>query len=47
MNGVQQDIYSILALYTTSLSSEGIELGDEPTQLRRIAYAIEAQLFQV
>jgi hypothetical protein len=28
-------------------SSEGVELGDDPTQLRRIAYATEAHLRRV
>jgi hypothetical protein len=32
---------------TVSLSSGGIEVGDEPSQLHRIAYATEAHLRRV
>jgi hypothetical protein len=33
LKGVQQAIYSSRAVSTASSSSEGVELGDEPTQL--------------
>jgi hypothetical protein len=44
MKGIQQAIYSSRAVSTAPLSSEGAELGDEPTQLQRIADATEARL---
>jgi hypothetical protein len=37
LKGVQQAIYSSRAVSTAPSSSEGVELGDEPTQLRRIS----------
>jgi hypothetical protein len=33
---VQQVVYSSHAVYTMSLSSRGIEVGDEPAQLGRL-----------
>jgi hypothetical protein len=36
LKGVQQAIYSISAVSIAPSSSKGVELGDEPTQLRRI-----------
>jgi chromosome segregation ATPase len=47
LKGVQQALYSSCTVSTASLSSEGIEVGDEPTQLRRLADATEAHLHQV
>jgi hypothetical protein len=44
MKGVQQALYFSHAMSTASLSSEGAELGHEPTQLCRIAYDTEACL---
>jgi hypothetical protein len=44
LKGVQQDLYSSRAMSIVSLSSRGIELGDDPTQLRKLSYAIEAHL---
>jgi hypothetical protein len=41
LNEVKQDICSVCAVPTMSQIAE---LGDEPTQLRRLADAIEAQL---
>jgi hypothetical protein len=47
LKGVQQALYSSRAVSTVSLSSGGIEVGDDPTQLRRITDAIEAHLRHV
>jgi hypothetical protein len=47
MKGVQQDLYLSYAVSTASSSSEAVELGDEPTQLRNIEYATEACLHRV
>ena len=47
MKGVQQALYLRRAMFTASSSSEGVELGDEPTQLRRIENAIEGHLHRV
>jgi hypothetical protein len=44
---VQQDLYSSHILSTMSSSSGGIEVGDEPAQLHRLAYATEAHLRRV
>jgi predicted nucleic acid-binding Zn-ribbon protein len=44
---VQQALYSSRIVSTALLASEAVELGDEPTQLRRIADAIEARLRRV
>jgi hypothetical protein len=41
---VQQALHSNCAVSTAPLPSEEPELGDEPTQLCIIAYAIEARL---
>jgi hypothetical protein len=41
LKGVHQALYSIHIVSTVSLPLEGIEVGDEPDQLRRIAYATE------
>jgi hypothetical protein len=46
LKGVQQAIYSSRAMSIMPSSSEGVELGDEPTQLQRIADVIEAHLRQ-
>jgi hypothetical protein len=47
LKGVQQAIYSSRTMSTALSSSEGVALGDEPTQLRRIADAIEDHLRRV
>jgi DNA anti-recombination protein RmuC len=47
MKGVQQALYSSHAVSTAPPSSEGTELGDEPTQLRRIADVTEAHLHRI
>jgi hypothetical protein len=47
LKGVQQALYSSCAVSTTPSSSEAVELGDEPTQLRRIVDDIEAFLCHV
>ena len=47
LKGVQQALYSIHAVSIALSSSEVIELGDEPTQMRRISDATEARLFRV
>jgi hypothetical protein len=47
LKGVQQALYSSRTVSTAPPSSEGIELGDEPAQLRRIADATEAHLRRV
>jgi hypothetical protein len=44
LKGVQQALYSSRAVSTASLSSRGIEVGDEPAQLCRLADSIEARL---
>jgi hypothetical protein len=47
LKGVQQDIYLICVVSTMPFSLGGIEVGDEPAQLCRIAYATEAHLRRV
>ena len=47
LKGVQQALYSSHVVSTTPSSSEGIELGDEPNQLHRIADVKEARLRRV
>jgi hypothetical protein len=47
LKGVQQALYSSHTVSTASLSSGGIEVGDEPAQLRRLADATEAHLHRV
>jgi hypothetical protein len=47
MKGVQQALYSRFTVSTTTSTSEGIEVGDEPTQLCRLADAIEAHPHQI
>jgi hypothetical protein len=47
LKGVQQALYSSHAVSTASLSSGGIEVGDEPAQLRRLADSTEAHLRRV
>jgi hypothetical protein len=47
LEGVQQALYSIHAMSTTSSSSEAVELGDAPTQLQRIEDATKALLHRV
>jgi hypothetical protein len=42
LKDIQQAIHSSCAVSTMPSSIENIELGDEPTQLRRLAYATEA-----
>jgi hypothetical protein len=44
---VHQALYSSHVVYIASSSSEVVELGDEPTQLRRIADATKAFLHQL
>jgi hypothetical protein len=44
LKGVQQALYSSRVVSTASLSSGGIQVGDEPGQLRRIEDATEALL---
>jgi hypothetical protein len=44
LRGVQQALYSSHAVSIAPLPSDEIELGDEPTQLHRIADATEARL---
>jgi phosphoribosylanthranilate isomerase len=44
LRGVQQALQSSRAVSTVPLPSEEPELGDEPTQLRRLADATEAHL---
>lgn len=44
LKGVQHDLYSSRAVSTAPLSSGGIEVGDEPAQLRRIENVTEAHL---
>jgi hypothetical protein len=39
LKGVQQALYSSRAVSIAPPSSEGIEVGDEPSQLHRIEYA--------
>jgi hypothetical protein len=47
LKDIQQAIYSSRAVPTAPSSSEIAELGDEPTQLRRLADATEARLHRV
>jgi hypothetical protein len=47
LKGVQQALYSSHAVSIVSSSLEVVELGDEPTQLRRITDATEAHLRRV
>jgi hypothetical protein len=47
LKGVQQALYSIQAVPTASLSAGDIEVGDEPSQLRRLEDSIEAHLHHV
>jgi hypothetical protein len=47
LKGVQQALYSSHIVSTTLSSSEAAKLGDDPTQLQRIAYATEARLCRV
>jgi hypothetical protein len=47
MKGVQQALYSSRAVSTAPPSSEGIEVGDEPAQLCRLADVTEAHLHHV
>jgi hypothetical protein len=47
LKGVQQAIYSSHVVSVAPSSSEGVELGDEPTQLRRIEDATKALLRRV
>jgi hypothetical protein len=44
LKGVQQALYSSRAVSTTPLSYEGIDVGDESAQLRRLVDATEAHL---
>jgi hypothetical protein len=44
IQGVHQALQSIRVVSTTPLPSGELELEDEPTQLRRLADAIEARL---
>jgi hypothetical protein len=46
LKGVQQSLYLSHAVSTVPSSSEGIEFGDEPSQLRRLEDATEAHLRQ-
>jgi hypothetical protein len=47
LKGVHQALYSSCVVSTTPPSSEGIDLGDEPAQLCRIADVTEAHLHHV
>jgi hypothetical protein len=47
LKGVQQALYSSHIVSTASLSAGDIEVGDEPTQLRRLADSTEAHLRRV
>jgi hypothetical protein len=47
LKGVQQALYSSCAVSIVPLPSEGIELGDEPAQLRRIEDVTKAHLHHV
>jgi hypothetical protein len=47
MKGVQQALYSSHIVFTVPPSYEGIEVGDEPTQLRGIEDVTEARLHRV
>jgi hypothetical protein len=44
LKGVQQALYASHAVSTALSSSEGIEVGDEPTQLCILTNATEARL---
>jgi hypothetical protein len=46
LKDIQQAIHSSCAVPTTPYSMENVELGDEPTQLRRLEDATEAQLLR-
>jgi hypothetical protein len=47
LKGLQHTLYSSHAVSTTSLSSGGIEVGDESAQLRRLTDTTEAHLRRV
>jgi UTP:GlnB (protein PII) uridylyltransferase len=47
MKGVQKAIYLSCAVSTAPSSAENVELGDDPTQLRRLVYATETRLRRV
>jgi hypothetical protein len=47
LKGVHQALYLSHTVSTAPSSSEGVELGDEPTQLRRLADATTARLRRV
>jgi hypothetical protein len=47
LKGVQQALYSSCTVPTAPSSSEGTDLGDEPTQLCRLADATKAHLHHV
>jgi hypothetical protein len=47
LRDIQQAIHSSHAVPTVPSSAESVELGDEPTQLRRLADATEARLCRV
>jgi hypothetical protein len=47
LKGVHQALYSSHAVSIVPLSSIGINLGDEPSQLRRIENVIEACLHHI
>jgi hypothetical protein len=44
LKGVQKALYSSRVVSTTPSTSEGIEVGDEPAQIHRLADATEAHL---
>jgi hypothetical protein len=47
LKDIQQSIHSIHAILIAPSSSEIAEVGDEPTQLQRLADATEARLCRV
>jgi hypothetical protein len=47
IKGVQQALYSIRTVSTTSLSSRSIKLGDDPAQIYRLANVTEALIRRV
>ena len=47
LKGVQQALYLSRSVHTASMSAGDIEVGDEPTQLCRLADSIESPLHQV
>jgi hypothetical protein len=47
LKGVQKDLYSIRAVSTGLLSVGDIEVGDEPSQLRRLVDSTKTRLFRV